>query len=145
MTDKKDGETQDFDPLDEIHERVEASKKTARPDIEAEYVAPITAAQEAVCDIWKEVLGLERIGIHDDFLELGGQSLHAVSIASRIREDLQVEVTIEELFGDRLTVEALAEVVEDRLLDSVSKEELEEEMRKLEGMSEEEAEKILQK
>jgi amino acid adenylation domain-containing protein len=55
-------------------------------DAERAYVAPRTPAEDAVCRVWAEVLGVERVGAEDDFFELGGHSLRATQVTSRLRQ-----------------------------------------------------------
>ncbi|MBB4636057.1 non-ribosomal peptide synthetase [Longimicrobium terrae] len=62
------------------------------------YEAPAGAAEQAVAEIWAEVLGVERVGRRDDFFGLGGHSLLAVQVISRIRQALGVETALGELF-----------------------------------------------
>jgi len=62
------------------------------------YVAPQTPEQEMVANIWSQVLGVERVGIEDDFFGLGGHSLLATRVISRIREAFQVELPLQMLF-----------------------------------------------
>jgi amino acid adenylation domain-containing protein/non-ribosomal peptide synthase protein (TIGR01720 family) len=64
----------------------------------AEYVAPRTATESVLAGLWSEVLGVERIGLVDDFFALGGYSLVATQIASRVRATLQVDMPVRLLF-----------------------------------------------
>jgi acyl-CoA synthetase (AMP-forming)/AMP-acid ligase II len=64
----------------------------------AVYVAPRTPLEESVAAIWAEGLGLESIGIHDHFLDLGGDSVSAAQITGRIVASFRVPLTIVQLF-----------------------------------------------
>jgi hypothetical protein len=63
-----------------------------------EYVAPRTAAEEALATVWSQVLGVDRIGIHDSFFELGGHSLLATQVISRIRDIFRLDVRLRTIF-----------------------------------------------
>ena len=63
------------------------------------YVAPVGAAEMAIAGIWQELLHLDRVGRHDNFFVLGGHSLMAVQLISRVRERLGVELSLRALFG----------------------------------------------
>jgi acyl carrier protein len=65
---------------------------------QAEYVAPRTEAERAVAEIWAEVLGVERVGVDDDFFALGGHSLRATRVVSQVRRALGAEVPVRTLF-----------------------------------------------
>ena len=82
-----------------------------RPDLAAPFVAPRTPVEEVLEDIWAEVLGLTQIGIHDNFLELGGHSLRATQIVSRVRDAFQVELPLPCLFATP-TIAGLAKIIE---------------------------------
>ena len=71
------------------------------------FVAPHTPTEIAVAAIWAEVLGIDPIGIHDDFFALGGHSLLATQVISRIRQTLSVEIPLRALF-EAPTVAGLA-------------------------------------
>ncbi|MBB4636051.1 non-ribosomal peptide synthetase [Longimicrobium terrae] len=63
------------------------------------YEAPVGPAEEALAEIWAEVLGVERVGRWDHFFELGGHSLLAVRVISRVRQALGVEIALGEVFA----------------------------------------------
>ncbi|UZW58371.1 non-ribosomal peptide synthetase [Lysobacter enzymogenes] len=81
-----------------------AAADTAPP---ADAVAPRNPLEQAVADIWAAVLGVERVGVHDDFFDLGGHSLVATQVASRISESFQIELPLRAVF-EAPTVEELA-------------------------------------
>ena len=83
-----------------------------------EFVAPSTATERTLAGIWKQVLGVERVGVHDDFLALGGDSMLAALIIARIRDATDTSVSILAFF-EHPTVAELAGLIdrggEDRL------------------------------
>ncbi|MCZ0991311.1 non-ribosomal peptide synthetase [Streptomyces diastatochromogenes] len=83
------------------------------------FVAPRTPAETVVAQIWCEVLDLPRVGVHDDFFALGGHSLRAVSVTSRLRTAFDCPLQVRDLF-EHPTVERLAAEVERRLLELIS-------------------------
>ncbi|OXB20669.1 condensation domain-containing protein, partial [Flavobacterium tructae] len=64
-----------------------------------EYVAPRNETEEKLVAIWQNLLGVERVGIHDDFFELGGHSLLATRLVSMIRKELSKEIEIADVFA----------------------------------------------
>ena len=75
------------------------------------YVAPRTPVEEALVQIWSDVLDVGQVGIHDDFFELGGHSLLATQLLSRVRDALDVELPLVTLFNHP-SIAALAADVE---------------------------------
>ncbi|MFL5384365.1 MAG: amino acid adenylation domain-containing protein, partial [Longimicrobiaceae bacterium] len=75
------------------------------------YVAPWTSTEIELADLWREVLGVERVGAADNFFALGGHSLLAVKLASRIRQRFGRELALAELFRSR-TLRSLAAALE---------------------------------
>ncbi|MFN7881963.1 MAG: non-ribosomal peptide synthetase, partial [bacterium] len=73
----------------------------------ADYVAPTTPAEETLCAIWADVLGLTRVGIHDNFFDLGGDSVQTIRMVSRARETFGTAVPLSLAF-EAPTVSTLA-------------------------------------
>jgi acyl carrier protein len=76
-------------------------KALPSPDIEAsaEYTAPQGEAEQVLAAIWQDVLKIERIGRHDDFFAIGGHSLMAIRIVSRLKLDHQIDLPVHQLFS----------------------------------------------
>jgi acyl carrier protein len=85
--------------------------KHARPTLGTSYMAPRNALERQIASIWGDLLGIEDIGIHDNFLELGGNSLLGTQLISRLRQAFQVNLSLSILF-EALTVDELAIAVE---------------------------------
>jgi amino acid adenylation domain-containing protein len=63
-----------------------------------EYVAPRTDVEQLLRNIWHEVTGIEKIGVHDNFFDLGGHSILMLKVQRKIREAFQRELSLVELF-----------------------------------------------
>jgi amino acid adenylation domain-containing protein len=78
-------------------------KALPEPDmgaLQATYVAPRTETEKILCEIWQEVLGVERVGITDNFFQLGGHSLSAMRVVTKINLVFCIELTIKTLFSN---------------------------------------------
>jgi len=84
-----------------------------------------------LAEIWCEVLGLDKVGVHDNFFELGGHSLMVIQVISRLRETVQLELSMQQFF-ETPAITALAEVIEGILVREISE------------LSDEETEALLQ-
>jgi amino acid adenylation domain-containing protein len=73
-------------PNGKVDRKALPAPDSQRPDLEADFAAPRTAAESAIAAIWSDVLGIDTIGVHDNFFDLGGQSIKAVRVASRVSE-----------------------------------------------------------
>jgi acyl carrier protein len=82
-----------------------------RASVEGVFVAPRNALERSIAAIWQEVLGLDRVGVHDNFFDLGGHSLLLIRVHTRLRECLRMDHTITDLFRFP-TVSALAKALE---------------------------------
>jgi acyl carrier protein len=81
-----------------------------------DHVAPRTPFEQEIANIWSELLDVRKVGIHDNFFELGGQSLVAVALTARIRDEFGVELTIRDLYNN-FTVAEVAWLVLTRMTD----------------------------
>ncbi|MGH7794216.1 MAG: non-ribosomal peptide synthetase [Candidatus Binatia bacterium] len=100
-------------PNGKVDRRALPAPGPGRPDLATPFVAPRTSVEQVLADIWAEVLGLDRIGIHDNFMELGGDSLLAVQVISRVINRLQVQLPLRSLF-DSPTVANMAAAITNR-------------------------------
>ena len=85
---------------------------SARSQGQGALVAPRTPVEQTLASSWSELLGLARVGIHDNFFESGGHSLLATQLISRVREKFQVEIGLRQLF-ERPTIELFATAIEE--------------------------------
>ncbi|WP_166923724.1 non-ribosomal peptide synthetase [Flavobacterium poyangense] len=87
--------------------------KKALPEIDdhalvtAQYTAPETIIEKQLAEIWKNLLGVDKIGIHDNFFELGGHSLRMHKLLNQIKSELATEISFE-LFLSNPTIESVA-------------------------------------
>ncbi|HYR11800.1 MAG TPA: amino acid adenylation domain-containing protein, partial [Longimicrobium sp.] len=77
---------------------------------DAGYVAPRTPTEARLAEVWAEVLGVEKIGIEDSFFDLGGHSLRAAQVITRVRDGLGVELPMSALFEAPTVAELAARV-----------------------------------
>ncbi|THC44759.1 KR domain-containing protein [Streptomyces sp. A1499] len=82
-----------------------------RPELDTPYVAPRTDRERAVAEVWQDLLGVEGVGVDDDFFALGGHSLAAVQIGARLKERLGTELDLRTFF-DLPTVAHTAALLE---------------------------------
>ncbi|MEH1937183.1 MAG: amino acid adenylation domain-containing protein [Nostoc sp.] len=82
-----------------------------RPDLEETFVTPRNPIEQTLAVIWGQLLALEQIGVNDNFFYLGGHSLIATQILSRVREVFQVELSFNHIF-ENPTIASLAQLIE---------------------------------
>jgi amino acid adenylation domain-containing protein len=81
------------------------------PETYEDYVAPRTPVEELLAGIWSEILDVKLVGVRDNFFDLGGHSLRATQMVSRVRDVFQKVLPIRLLF-ENPTIEALAAFIE---------------------------------
>ena len=94
-----------------ILQEINSQNQRQRTQLETEFIAPRTPLEKAIASLFAEVLKLDQIGINDDFLVLGGDSLQATQLISRIRTSLKVELPLPSIFT-ATTVTTLAQEIE---------------------------------
>jgi len=97
-----------------------------RPTLAVEYHPPSSEVEEELASLWQELLGIQRVGVHDDFFGLGGHSLLATQIVARVRDLFQLELPLQAIF-EAPTIARFAELIESAIIDEIA------------GLSEEEA------
>ena len=99
-------------PTGKINRQALPLPETRRPHVANSFVAPRTPVEEALAELWSQVLRIDPVGVTDNFLELGGDSLLATQIVSRMRQIFGIEFSLPLFFKD-LTVAGLAQRVEE--------------------------------
>ena len=112
-------------PNGKVDRRSLAASELSHMDSGAAYVEPNDDLERMLCSVWSDVLEVSRVGATEDFFELGGHSLHAIRAVSKIRDLLQVSLSVPAFLAAR-TVRNLAVDMSDneedrgRLLDTAS-------------------------
>jgi amino acid adenylation domain-containing protein len=107
----------------------------------ADYVAPASPMEETLAEIWAQVLGVERVGRDDDFFALGGHSLLATQVVAQVRSDFAIDLPLHSLFSYPTVATLTAEIV--RMMGETEGDETARLVAELEGLSDEEAERLL--
>jgi acyl carrier protein len=87
-----------LNPNGKVNRKVLPIPTNERPELNQIYIAPQTPIQEILAEIWAEVLGVKQVGIDDNFFQLGGHSLKAIQLIGKIRQTLELDITIRHLF-----------------------------------------------
>jgi amino acid adenylation domain-containing protein len=84
-------------PNGKVDRRALPSPEPRRAQTEGRFIAPRTAAERKIAAVWREVLGVDQVGMHDNFFDLGGHSLLMIRLHGRIREVLGADLSIIDL------------------------------------------------
>lgn len=113
-----------------IDRRALPAPDAERPALDEAFIAPRTPAEKTLASIWIKLLGLDRVGINDNYFELGGDSLLATQLVSHVRSTFAVEFPLVELFRHP-TLAELAALIEEAIIEQ------------MEDLSDEAAEQLL--
>ncbi|MBV9761972.1 MAG: SDR family NAD(P)-dependent oxidoreductase [Acidobacteriaceae bacterium] len=98
---------------DESGESDGATERHARPVLETSYVPPGSQLESTIAEIWQKILGIDRLGVHDNFFDLGGNSLIGLRMITAVKKKLEIDLPIIALF-EGPTVSALCQRIEAR-------------------------------
>jgi len=94
-------------PNGKLDRRALPSPGQARPELAESFVPPQSSVEKIVAGIWQEVLAVEKVGLYNNFFDLGGHSLLLVQVHTRLRQTFNTKLSIIDLFS-LPTVHALA-------------------------------------
>jgi acyl transferase domain-containing protein/NAD(P)-dependent dehydrogenase (short-subunit alcohol dehydrogenase family)/acyl carrier protein len=114
-----------------------------RPHLQTAYVAPQNETQQIIADLWQKLLGIEKVGIHDSFIDLGGHSLHGVQLIIRLRDTFQVDISLRSLF-EKPTVAGLALMIMQKKAEFVGDELLLRDIEDIEQLTDDEVQTLLE-
>ena len=114
-----------------------------RPGLDAPYVAPASATETEMVAIWADVLGYDLVGIHDRFLDLGGNSILAARIMARVIRAFAVDIPLQALL-ETPTAVALAALVDEQLANMGNNGDIRQLLAAIEALSDSEAKSLLE-
>lgn len=129
-------------PNGKVNRRALPAPSRARPELDTPFAPTRIPTEEALIQIWTEVLSVDQVGIHDNFLELGGHSLAATQVISRIIDIFRVELPVRSLL-EASTIAGMAAIILQNLAKQAGGEELARMLTELESLSDEEAQQLL--
>ena len=131
-------------PSGKVDRKALPAPSSARPELEFPFLAPRTPFEKEVAAIWAEVLGLDQVGIHDNFQELGGDSLLASRVISRVIDTRKVELPIRSLFESPTVANMTAVIIQSKAK-RAEQQDIEPMLAQLEALSDERATYLLKK
>ena len=129
-------------PAGKVDRRALPVPSLVRPELDIPFAPPRTSFEETIAAIWAEILSLDQVGIHDSFLDLGGNSLLATRIISKVFNTFRVEVPLPSFFGAP-TVADMAAVIAENQGKQLGEGEFERILAELESMSDEDARRMV--
>lgn len=106
---------------------------------------PRSELERQLCRIWSGMLGVQPVGVHDNFFDLGGHSLLAVQLLSRLKEELDIELSLEVVYGADFTVAELAKAIELREIEMAGADRYAALLAEVESLTDDEVRELLAK
>jgi acyl carrier protein len=131
-----------LDPSGKVTRRLLPEADFSNIKTETEFIAPRTETELKLAAIVKEILQIDKVGVKDSFFDLGGHSMMATQVVSRIRDAFDVEISLRVLF-ERPTVEGIALSVTEAQTEDGDDEDIDALLDEIEDLSDEELQKLL--
>jgi len=131
-----------LDPSGKINRRALPEPSVDDLKTGTEYIAPRTSTEQKLAEIVCEVVNISKVGVHDNFFEIGGHSMMATQVVSRIRDAFGVDVSLRALF-ENPTIEGIATAITEMEVKEQNSDDLGQLLDELEGLSEEEVQRLL--
>jgi amino acid adenylation domain-containing protein/FkbM family methyltransferase len=125
-------------PNGKVDRRELPAPDQSRPELNRVYVAPRNPVEEELASMWSEILGVDSVGVEDNFFMLGGHSLLATQTISRVREAFHVELPLRSIF-EAPTVAGLGEIILENLAEQLGDDGLEDLLADVEQLTGQEA------
>ncbi|MEG4012456.1 MULTISPECIES: amino acid adenylation domain-containing protein [unclassified Microcoleus] len=97
-------------PSGKVNRRILPAPEGNREELETAFIAPRTPVEEKLAEIWKKILGIDRVGVYDRFFDLGGHSLKVTQLMFKVKDAFQVEVSLRQFF-EVPTIAGIADVI----------------------------------
>jgi phthiocerol/phenolphthiocerol synthesis type-I polyketide synthase E len=105
------GQSMDGETLKSSEEASETIlQNIERPDIKTLYAEAESETEKELAELWKSFFGYEKIGVNDDFFDLGGDSLKAITLLKRVHKSFDIEISVGDFFGKRSIKELAGEI-----------------------------------
>jgi len=127
--------------LHNLNHALPAADRT-NADMDRSSGEPLTFIEKGMCRIWEEILAIDKVDIHDNFFDIGGQSLFGTLVISRVQSTFGVELSLLNIF-ECLTIAELAQLIEQCLIHQLDPKELPETLKELNALSDEEVKELL--
>jgi len=129
-------------PTGKVDHRALPARDEDRPEMNEAFELPRTPGEVALAQIWAEVLRVGQVGVNDNFFELGGHSLLATQVITRVRQAFHVELRLRQFF-EQPTLSGLALAIAQGQAERQEPEEISDMLAELEGISDEEALRLI--
>lgn len=127
---------------DQILRAIEARRRRTRSTLHGVFEAPRTPIEAQLSAIWADLIGLDRVGVSDNFFAIGGNSLLGTRLVARVRDTFQIDLPLISLF-EAPTIAGIASVIERHQLAHVADEDLAEWLQELDSLSDDEIKALL--